>query len=98
MLNKTDQSDRAPSPNEKAGKLLLLGTAERVRPVSTLLYAMAGGQARGSLIARCFGASRGPRTCGGRGAACPAPRASAHQSDAISDVRARQRSCETQPK
>jgi len=25
--------------------------------VSTLLYAMAGGQARGSLIARCFGDS-----------------------------------------
>jgi hypothetical protein len=27
----------------EAGKLLLLGTAEGIRPVSTLLYAMAGG-------------------------------------------------------
>jgi len=39
----TDQSDRAPSPNEKTG-LLLLGTAEGVRPLSTLLYTMAAGR------------------------------------------------------
>jgi hypothetical protein len=44
MLNKTEQSDRAPNPNEKR-KLLLLGTAKGVRPVPTLLYAMAGGRA-----------------------------------------------------
>jgi hypothetical protein len=42
MLDKTEQSDRAANPNEKLGKLLLLGTAEGIRPVPTVLYAMAG--------------------------------------------------------
>ena len=45
QMLKPEQSDRASNPNEEAGKLLLLDTAEGVRPVPTLLYAMPGRQA-----------------------------------------------------
>jgi hypothetical protein len=41
MLDKTEQSDRAANPNEKPENCLR-GPAEGFRPVSTLLYAMAG--------------------------------------------------------
>ena len=58
MVDKTEQSDRAPNPNEKPETLILLGTAEGVRPVRTLPYTMAG---RPALVSKA--ASRSGTDC-----------------------------------